>query len=188
MPDTQISPEDIAAVQYLWYGHKNVPKRSDFEFSWKAVKAIASADGELSDAERLALLGKMLAILTPPDVVDEVMQYDARAHAPHELLAHVDIPEEVRPGTGAWMVYEALSVSLADGKLGPQELDAIHETAATMGVAAETVGALVELCREEVAMRQRRIDLLHGTITSTFRFDNETEEQVRGRLAHRGEF
>jgi hypothetical protein len=181
MAELAMRPEYIGAVQYLWYGHQNVPKTSDFEFSWKAIKAIASADRDLNPEEQRILLGKMLAILTPPEVVETVMRFDARAESPHELLARVDVPSEVRAGTGAWVVYEALSVSLSDGEPGPRELDAIRDTAMTMGVAPENVGALVELCREEAAMRQRRIALLHSTIATAFRFSNETEEQIQGR-------
>ncbi len=45
MAHAEMIPEYIAAVQYLWYGHTNVPKKSDYEFAWKAVKAIAGAMG-----------------------------------------------------------------------------------------------------------------------------------------------
>jgi hypothetical protein len=188
MGDSEMKSENVAAVQYLWYGHKNVPKKSDFEFSWKAIKTIAALDGRLSEPERLCLLGKMCAILTPPDVVDLVMQFDEQSETPEQLLARIDVPQEVRAGTGAWIIYEGLSVSIADGELADEELAGLCGVAATMGVPTSTVYALHDLCKEEAALRRRRIEMLHSTISTTFRFDNETEEQAQGRVALSGDF
>ncbi len=170
MATSEIIPEHISTVQHLWYGHGHVPGKSDFEFSWKAIKAVVAADGRLSEPERLHLLGKMCAILTPPDVVEVVMGFDEHAETLAQLLARIDVPAEVRLGTGAWIVYEGLSVAIANGDLAAGELEAVGRAAAAMGVASETVDALTELCREEAAMRRRRIELLNSMIPMPLRF------------------
>jgi hypothetical protein len=171
-----------SAVQFLWYGHRNVPKPGDYEHALKAVKAMAMVDGELSVREQVRLLGKMCAILTPPDVVEAVMKFDG-SESPADLLARVDIPSELRPGTAAWIVYEALAVMISDGALTLDELAAAREGAASMGVPGETVDTLAQLCEEEEAVRARRVKLLYSTIATRFRFAHEDEAQVRGRTA-----
>ena len=171
--------EHVSAVQHLWYGHGHVPDRSDLEFSWKAVKAVAARDGVLSEPERLHLLGKMCAILTPPDVIEEVMRFDARSEPPERLLARVQVPDEVRPATGAWIVYEGLSVAMSDGELAGAELNSVRRVAAAMGVRPRTVDELTTLCRDEAALRARRIMLLRSTIPPPFRSAQDTGEQGR---------
>jgi len=173
--------EHISAVQFLWYGHRNVPKPSDFAYSWKAVKTVAAADGELTVREQMRLLGKMCAILTPPAVVGEVMQFTPGAASVAELFAGIDVPPQVRPGTGAWLVYEALGVMVADGPLTAEELGAAREAAAAMEVPDGAVDTFAELWQAEEELRARRIRDLNSTIPTEFRFDNETEIQVLGR-------
>ena len=173
--------EHISAVQFLWYGHRNVPKPSDFAYSWKAVKTVAAADGELTVREQVRLLGKMCAILTPPAVVGEVMEFTPGAASVAELFAGIDVPPQVRPGTGAWLVYEALGVMVADGSLTAEELGAAREAAAAMDVPDGAVDTFAELWQAEEELRAGRIRALNSTIPTEFRFDNETEIQVLGR-------
>src|SRR5688500_11672121 len=105
-------PGYAGAVQHLWYGHQNAPNRSDYEHAWKAIKAVAACDGQLSDAERLYLVGKMSAIATPPDIVEKVLAFDEGSSAVSALLDGIQVPAEYRPGVGTWVVYEALSVAM----------------------------------------------------------------------------
>lgn len=170
MVDTKLPKDYVGALQLLWYGHTNIPQKADFELAWKAVKAVAAADGKLSEPERLSLLGKMCAIGTPLDVVETVMKWDEHSEKPAALLAKVGVPEAVRAGTGAWIVYEAMTVSFADGVLAPKEIEAVRSVAATMGVAPATVDALHQIVSAEAAIRQIRISTLHGSISEKFRF------------------
>jgi tellurite resistance protein len=183
MHPSELIHEHVSAVQHLWYGHGNVPSKNDFEFSWKAVKAVAAADGELSEAERLHLLGKMCAILTPPDIVEVVMTFDEGSEAPERLLARVNVPAEVRAGAGAWIVYEALSAAIADGELASEEVQAVRRAGASMGVKPETVDALLGLCRTEASLRARRIELLQSTIETPFRFDHGASTRAEAATA-----
>lgn len=178
---TEHPAEHVSAVQFLWYGHRNVPKPSDFAHSWKAVKTVAAADGELTVREQVRLLGKMCAILTPPDVVNEVMEFTAGEAPLTELFAGIDVPPQVRPGTGAWLIYEALGVMTADGSLTDDELRAAREAAAQLEVPDGAVDTFAALWQEEEKLRARRIGDLNSTIPTEFRFDNETEIQVLGR-------
>jgi hypothetical protein len=178
MPIDERIPDHVAAVRRLWYGHGYVPSKSDLEFCWKAVKAVAAGDGLLSEPERLHLLGRMCSILTPPDVIEEVMRYDERSESAQGLLARIRVPDEMRPGTGVWIVYEGVSVAISDGELAAAELNSVRRFAAAMGVRAKTADALTALCREEAAMRTRRIELLGATLPVSSRFAHETAEHV----------
>ena len=175
--------EHISAVQFLWYGHRNVPKPSDFEHSWKAIKTVAAGDGQLTVREQVRLLGKMCAILTPPDVVPLVMEFEPGEAPVSELFAGIDVPPEARPGAGAWIVYEALGVMIADGDLTEQELDAARAAATELDVPAESVDKFADQWQLEEKVRAQRIRALNATIPTEFRFDNETDIQVYGRTA-----
>jgi tellurite resistance protein len=168
----EMSVEQVAALQHLWYGHQNVPRKTDFEHAWKAVKVVAGSNGQVSDEERLYLVGKMAAIGTPSDVVQMVMDFDEQSTTCEALLGGIDVPTEVRPGVGAWIVYEGLSVAMADGDLAEAERDGIRRVAETMGVGASTVEALTKQCRDEASIRERRIRTLNGTIDTSFRFSD----------------
>jgi len=110
------------------------------------------------------------AELTPPEVVEEVERWYAHAEKPAALLAQIGVPPAVRRGTGAWIVYEGLSVAFADGELARGEMDAVRGVATTMDVDDATVDALEKIVRDEAAVRERRIQTLHGTMTEKFRF------------------
>ena len=99
---SELTREQVAALQHLWYGHENVPRRSDFVHAWRAVKSVGACDGQLTDTELLYLLGKMCAIGTPSDVVDEIMAFDEHSGTPEELVAGIDVPEAVR-----WVACQA---------------------------------------------------------------------------------
>jgi hypothetical protein len=173
--------EHISAVQFLWYGHRNVPKPSDFAYSWKAIKTVAAADGELTVREQVRLLGKMCAIATPPDVVTEVMAFEPGTAGLTELFDGIDVPPQARPGAGAWLIYESLGVMTADGSLSDEELGAAREAATALGVPDGAVDTFADLWEAEEQLRARRIRDLNSTIPTEFRFDNETEIQVLGR-------
>jgi hypothetical protein len=176
MGSSDLKPEYVGAIQHLWYGHQNVPRKSDFEYAWKAIKVAAAADGELTDTERLHLLGKMCAIGTPPDVVEMVLSFDETSTTCEALLYRIDVPPEVRPGTGAWVVYEGLSVAMADGELSDGEREAIRRTAEAMGVGSDVVTALEDQVSQEAAIRQKRLQTLFSTIPTDFRFAHEGAE------------
>jgi len=167
---SELTREQVAALQHLWYGHQNVPRRSDFVHAWRAVKSVGACDGQLTDAERLYLLGKMCAIGTPTDVVDEIMAFDEHSGTPEELVAGIDVPEAVRPGVGAWICYEGLSLAMSDGDIDVREFQAVRNAGAAMGVGSDVVEALAEHCREEAALREKRIQTLNSTIPTEFRF------------------
>lgn len=153
----------VKAAYQLWYGNKHLPPSPDLEPAWKAVKCVAAGDGKLSEAERAFLIGKMHALHTPEPVIEAVLAYDVRSETPGKLLARLSVPTEARASLGAWIVYEALSVALADGEIATGELDAVQRIAATMNVRSAVVDALAEIVRDEAKLRDRRVAALRGS-------------------------
>ncbi len=164
MSHSALEPDHVAAAQLLWYGHHKVRPHSELELCWKAAKAIAAGDGTVSDDERVALVGKMTATATPESVVNAVLTWDEHTETATELLAHLRLPDDLRRELGVWMVYEGLSVGLADGHLGFGEIEIAHEVAVAMGVPLATVHALIPLCTDEATLRRRRIQSLQVTV------------------------
>jgi len=163
--------EQISALQHLFYGHASVPVRKDFENAWKAVRTIAAGGGRLTSSRREWLLARMTAIGTPADVVSDVMAWDERGEPLAALFSRVAVPAEVRWSTGAWIVYEGLSVAMADGELTRSEVEAVRAAVAALDVEPGTVDALVEICREEAEIRRRRIGVLFSKRASGYRYD-----------------
>ena len=152
--------QQVSALHHLTYGQRIVPGREDFESAWKAVKALATGRGALTNAQKLCLLGRMSAIGTPPDVMDEVMAWNERSHRPATLLARVRVRPGSRWGTAPWMIYEGLSVAMAESDLPLTDMDEVRAVAKRMHVAPESVDALAQFCRDEAAIRRQRISML----------------------------
>lgn len=157
--------EQISALQHLFYGRDDVPGRRDLESGWKAAKAIAARGRGLTEGERQCLFARMSAAGTPAEVIEEVMRADDRAAL--EGLAAGELPWQ----TAAWILYEALSVAMAEHELGDPELEPFRQAAARLRLSDEAASALVDVCRDEAALRARRIGLLSSRLAATPRFD-----------------
>jgi hypothetical protein len=149
--------EQVSALRHLFYGHAAVPAKGDLANAWKAVKVVATGAGVLREPQRLCLLGRMAALGTPADVIAEVEAYEGRADG---LLARLGRTPELRQRTGAWILYEGLSVAMSGGEPSRGVLAAARAIATGTDTAIETLEALTEICREEAALRRRRIDVL----------------------------
>ncbi len=150
----------LSALHHLNYGQRVVPERDGLENAWKAVKALAAGRGVLSAPQRSRLLGRMAAIATPPDVIDAVMAWNEQSQRPATLLARVGVPAGTRWGSAPWLIYEGLSVAMADGELPSADMEALSAVARRMNVSSETVEALAQLCRDEADLRRQRISML----------------------------
>jgi hypothetical protein len=165
-----MTSEHHQAVQHLWYGDARVPAPGELEVAWKAVKAIAAGDRVLSEPERLCLVGRMSALGTPPEVMAGVLAWNEQSMKAADLFAQVPVPSEARRPTGAWIVYNGLSVAIADRELAPGELEAMVGIARRLDVDAPTVQALYQVVHEEADVRRRRIAALNGALDDAFRY------------------
>ena len=158
--------EHHEAVLHLFFGHRAKPLPCDLDLSWRAVKAVATGDGVLSDLERNALVGLMTSLLTPPDMMDAIMDWEPAEISAAEVLAQ--LPEHRRQAAGLWVVYHGLKVAVADGELAPGELESVRAVARSMDVDPDSVRSLYLLVADEAAVRRRRMDLLTGAISGSF--------------------
>lgn len=157
--------EHVAALQQFLYGHAPAADRHDLEAAWKAVKVMAGTGG-LNDARELHLVARMCEAGAPAEVIDAVLASEAK-----RAYAALDRVVELGWQTAAWIVYEALTVASTAGDLDSGELDAICALAVRLDIMPTTVEALAELCREEAALRMRRIAVLSSKGASCPRFD-----------------
>jgi len=170
--------EQISALRLHFFGHTDAPGRKDIEDAWKAVKAVAAAARPLGEPERLSLLARMSSIGTPTEVVEHVMSWNERAERAKALLARIAGSARVGHGddvvrwrTEAWIIYAALAVAMVDGDLSDGEIGTVRSLAAGVDVTTATVDGLADVCREEAAIRRRRINLLASKSASAVRYD-----------------
>ncbi|MCC6523676.1 MAG: hypothetical protein IT373_13555 [Polyangiaceae bacterium] len=159
----------LSPVQHFFYGHARVPAATHLLDAWKAVKVTAAAAGPLDRSARFCLHARMCATGAPPGLVSEVLTWSESGQLPGTMLAR--IPAAARPATAVWVVYEALSVVMAEARLRPDAIESVATAAVGLGPAREVVDALVDLCREEAALRRRRIDVLSLRTESGYRAD-----------------
>ncbi|MBI4950892.1 MAG: hypothetical protein HY908_02585 [Myxococcales bacterium] len=159
----------LSPVQHFFYGHARVPAETDLLDAWKAVKATVAAGGPLDRSARFCLHARMCATGAPPGLVSEVLTWNEASERPKALLARI-APAE-RHATAVWVVYEALSVAMAETRLHPSVIESVCTAAVGLGTKREVVDALVDLCREEAALRRRRIDMLSLRTESGYRTD-----------------
>lgn len=150
----------VVAVQQLWYGHDNKLNLSDFEYAWKAIKTIAGSDGSISSREGGDLFERMSAMMTPPDVITTVLEWDEDEADPVALINEIDFAEDERARVGAWIIYEALTVAMSDEELAAGEIGRVRQIATEVGLSSEFVDDVAILCKDEADLRRRRAELL----------------------------
>lgn len=163
--------EQISALNQYAYGHAEFPQTRDLATVWKATKTIAAARRPLSEPSRLYLIARMSAVGAPYEVIEEVLAWNEQAERPETLAARVAAPGGLHWRAGALILYEALSMAMAGGDVEPNELETIGATASALDLRPETLEALLELCREEAALRRRRIAVLSMKCATSPRFD-----------------
>lgn len=131
---------------------KVIPPPMDYEGFGKLLLTCASGDGRITAAERAWVIGYLDAFGAPQNVLDALNTYDGKSN----LTQIIDASPTVKmSGTSA--VYDAIRACSADGDLHRDEVRAIERAAATLGLAAGTVGNLIELYYEEQFLRAKRL-------------------------------
>jgi len=155
--------ESLQLLQFYMFGHRNIPKDQDFMLAFQAAKCIAGADG-LDELEEEALLGRMAVTGCPIDVAEKVLAFDQASTTAANMFAGIEIPDHIKPITAGYLLYEGLSVSMADSELHEDELAAANEVAKSMGVTKDTVDKMAALVKEEFDTRAKRIEVLPRSI------------------------
>lgn len=136
----EIAPEDEPSVlQYL-----------------KALKYIIGADGEIADAEWLALERWMQRMYVSKKIMQEIADFDFRTTTLEAILP--DLKKDSRRARS--LIRDAIEISWADGTFAVEEDLAVQRAAALLGVKATTVKCLESLVEMKAAVHKLQVALL----------------------------
>jgi tellurite resistance protein len=144
-------PAHLTNLFRRFYGEMPPMNISRFSAYAKAIKIIASADGEFSAAEwdGLESLGRQLG--ATDSILDEISAYEADQGALEGLLAVYD------PIAARAVLYDAIRIASADG-YNARERAAVHRAARVLRVdetVVATIESIVELETAISRMKQR---------------------------------
>lgn len=152
---------DIKKLGQSWlfnwfFGFQNIPTDEDCCIYMKSVLCCAKGDGIIAPEERDWLLGFFAALGVADWVIEEIRAYDGDedlveviAHSPQVSIAQRDL------------LLTAIRTCAADGELHEQEKAQIRKMASIIGIPEEIVEQLEQLQKEELALREKRINLLY---------------------------
>jgi tellurite resistance protein len=154
-----------SALHWLAYGSRIVPKGACELSGWLAVLKISSlGESALSPLERFALLAQMKRVNTSEAIIAQVLETDPESLDLHTLVekfaGRVAEAREKSSSHARWFVYESLWVASGDGRLEPEEVEAVVEVGRELGLTDEALTELITFVNEELDLRQRRLYLL----------------------------
>ncbi|MDF2388166.1 TerB family tellurite resistance protein [Nostoc ellipsosporum NOK] len=152
---------DIRKLGQSWifswfFGFTNIPTDEDCCIYMKSVLCCAKGDGVLSQAEKDWAVGFCASWGVADWVIEELKAYEADedikeviARSPQVSIAQRDL------------LLTAIRACTADGEIHEKEKAKLKEMASIIGVEEEIVDQLEQLHKEELALRQKRIQLLY---------------------------
>jgi tellurite resistance protein len=145
-------------LREMWDFPSGVPEDDRVDYL-KVIMACAQGSGELAPEEKSWVIGYGAACGAHQATVDALEAYDGG----EDVVAILERNMPVADTWGRVAVFDAIRASAADGALNDDERDQIRRVAERLGVKAETVDAIEALCRDEQALKRRRIDLVFGS-------------------------
>ncbi len=130
----------------------SLSERENLDYG-KALITAANADGMISDAERDWILGYLTVAGNNQANLDTLRTFDGDANLEDLITGGIQ-----RVAQRA-CISDAIRACGADGDLAPGELDKIRSVAARLDVPSEVVDELVDIYRQEQALKARRVAL-----------------------------
>jgi hypothetical protein len=149
------SPNTMFVRQHYGAMPEQFPSSDEVMKFAKALKIIASADGEMSDVEwnTYAYLGRMCG--ASEDFLSEVKAFNAKGAKLETFLTGITDAN----GRARQMLYDAVCVAASDG-YAAQEREATARAGQLLGIDRHTVLAIEALAETDVAQRRARAALL----------------------------
>ena len=144
-------------LREMWGFPAGVPEDERLDYL-KAIMACARAKGELTQGEKEWVIGYGAACGAHQVTVDALEAYDAEEDV-EEIL------ERNMPSAQTWSrvaVFDAIRAAAADHEYDEGEMRSIRRLATRLGIGEDVVADLEALHRDEVALKQRRIELVFG--------------------------
>lgn len=133
-----------------------LPNDDVFECYMKAVLICANGDGSLTPAERDWAVGHAAAFGASDWLVDELKSYKADEDIEQIISA---TPEA--NACRRFLVYDAIRACSADEAYSDRERAMVTRMAAKLGLSADLVRQIEEVCLEEARLREKRLTLVY---------------------------
>lgn len=122
----------------------------------KAFKIILAADGTIAPAEHDAYVDTCKTYGATESMLAELESFDPYSTTLESALSGID--KSKVPVRG--LLYDAVKVACADGRLADAEDAAVQKAARLLGIDRSVVDAIVAIVRMEEGVRTARIGLL----------------------------
>ena len=139
----------------LIYGVDAIAAEDNANYA-KALMIIAGADGEISAGESDWFYDRGRAMGVPEFVLEDFKRFDWRNA---KLEDHVGTNHAV----ARILLYDAITMSGADGDYSAEEAEQVRNAARLMGVSEDVVDALEGIVAMEKALRDARHTLLRSS-------------------------
>ncbi len=144
-------------LREMWGFPAGVPEDERLDYL-KAIMACARAKGHLTPGEKQWVIGYGAACGAHQETVDALEAYEADEDI-EEIL------ERNMPTARTWgrvAIFDAIRAASADHVYDEAEMTAIRRLAMRLDIDEDVIADLEALYRDEVALKQRRIDLVFG--------------------------
>jgi uncharacterized tellurite resistance protein B-like protein len=159
MSDKKIPLNPYAVKQYNLTGEVSVDVGVNY---LEALIVLASADGDLAEAELKWLTDEQVMLGAPTELIEEIKKFDWKNADLDKLLAGIsyDFPIDAK----RTMIYQAIKMASADKDFHHQERSAIRKAAEKLQVPADVVHALEHLVEMEHAVDKLRFTLIGTSV------------------------
>ncbi len=142
------------------FNFKDVPVAMGYKSYLTSILICANGDNQLTQAERDWVVGYASAFGAPDEVVEKL-----KTDPGDEDIDSVISQEAAANDSRRCLVYDAIKACSADGEYSSGERETVTKMAAKLGVDAEIVKQLEEICAEEAKLREKRLALIYPTGT-----------------------
>jgi tellurite resistance protein len=139
----------------LIYGVDAIAAEDNANYA-KALMIIAGADGEISAGEWDWFYDRGRAMGVPKFVLDDFKNFDWRSAKLEDYVGSNHAVARI-------LLYDAITMSAADGDYSAEEANQVRNAARLMGVSADIVDALEGIVAMEATLRGARHTLLRSS-------------------------
>ncbi len=136
------------------FGMSQMPKDLHRYYGY-ALMAIAGADGVVSQDEEDWYLKEFVpAMLTPPEIVEEVLAYDFKKANLKDIVDHIQA--DMTGNFAKMLLYHAIQMARADGDYAEEEQQQVERIAQELGVPADIAQTIQYLVDTEERIAKMR--------------------------------
>jgi tellurite resistance protein len=139
------------------YTFGDVPDADAYRGYLKSVMICVNGDNELSTAERDWIVGFASAYGASSSLVEELKQYEAT----DDIESVISQAPPAADHSRRYLIYDAINACSADGFYHAKEKETVAKMAAKLGIDADIVKQIEEICAEEARIREKRQALMY---------------------------